>query len=265
VASPTPALDRRIQQYLRGAAAQGRDVEQVGPFVATFDRSDAMPYLNYAIPQDGARPSAEDVTALVAAYRAQERLPRLEYLPTVAPDVEAVLLHGGFVVEARLPGMVCVPGDAVALEPSGAIAIAVPETDADFHGMAVAQHRAFGAEAPPEDPDEIAEAGVRGRERLAAGAFALLARDTSTGAIVGGGVATVPGDGVTEVAGIGVLASHRRRGIAGAITAGLTRAAFAAGVELAWLTPGNDGAHRVYQRAGFADATTILHVSTPER
>jgi predicted GNAT family acetyltransferase len=76
-------------------------------------------------------------------------------------------------------------------------------------------------------------------------------------------VATVPSRGVTEIAGIGVLASHRRRGIATAITARLTADAFAAGVTTAFLTPGDHGAQRVYQRAGFADATVMLHISRP--
>jgi GNAT superfamily N-acetyltransferase len=253
------ASDHRIQQYLRGAAARERDVERVGPFVATFDVRDANPYLSYAIPDDGATPTAEDVAALTDAYVRRGRVPRLEYLPSVAPAVRRALVDAGFAVEAELPGMVCTADTLVdVLAPDG-IAIAVPDADADWHGMAAAQHAAFGVPAAPEDP----EAPARGRERLAAGGAALLARDLATGAIVGGGVATVPSDGVTEVAGIGVAETHRRRGIAGALTAALTRMAFAGGVEVAWLTPGHDGAHRVYARAGYADATTILHVSAP--
>jgi predicted GNAT family acetyltransferase len=89
----------------------------------------------------------------------------------------------------------------------------------------------------------------------------VLARDVSTGRVVGGGVATAPADGVSEIAGIGVLESHRRRGIAGAITARLAAELFASGVGTAFLTPGDDGAHRVYARAGFADTTEILHLS----
>lgn len=251
------ASDLRIQQYLRGAAARGRDVERVGPFLATFDAGDANPYMNYAIPEDGATPTAEDVAELVSIYGRRDRLPRLEYLPSVAPAVERALLDGGFVVEARLPGMVCTAGDLAAVAAPDGIAIAVPDADADWHGMTAAQHVAFGLEEPVDDPDGPA----RGRAQLADGGFALLARDMASGAIVGGGVATVPADGVTEIAGIGVRGSHRRRGIAGAVTAALAERAFATGVEVAWLTPGHDGAHRVYARAGFADATTILHVS----
>ena len=253
--------DQRIQQYLRGAAARGRDVERVGPFLATFDVRDAMPYVNYAIPDDGATPTAADVAALIDAYRQRDRLPRLEYLPVAAPDVEAALVAGGFVTEALLPGMVCGPSGLIALPVPDGIAFAAPASDEDWHAMEAAQHVAFGVEPPPATASERAEAAARARERLAGGGLALLARDVETGAVVGGGVATGPSDGVTEIAGIGVLETHRRRGVAGALTAALAGAAFAAGVEIAWLTPGDAGAHRVYARAGFADATTILHVS----
>lgn len=253
------ASDLRIQQYLRDAAVRERDVVRVGPFLATFDARDANPYLSYAIPDDGAQPTGGEVAQLLNTYHERDRLPRLEYLPSVAPAVERALLDGGFTVEAQLPGMVCT-ADALKTVPApDGIALAVPDEDADWHAMAAAQHAAFGLEVPEDDPD----APEGGRSRLRDGGVALLARDVTNATVVGGGVATVPADGVTEIAGIGVLESHRRRGIAAAVTAELTRRAFAAGVEVAWLTPGNEGAHRVYGRAGYADATTILHVSAP--
>jgi GNAT superfamily N-acetyltransferase len=262
--SGAPALDQQLQQYVRGTAARDRDIERVGPFLATFDPHSTIPYLSYAIPDDGARPTLADVAALVDAYARHDRLPRLEYLPVAAPAVEAALVAGGFVVDARLPVMTCEAGAAVDLAPDGEIAVEVPSSDEDLRAMRAAQHAAFGGIAG-DDQDEDADGGelARQRARLADGGLALLARDLSTGQVVGGGVATVPGDGVTEIAGIGVLENHRRRGIAGAITAGLTRAAHAAGTHTVWLTPGGDGAHRVYARAGFTDTTTMLHLSRP--
>jgi hypothetical protein len=95
---------------LRVAASRVRDTERIGPFLATFSRHSANPYLSYAIPDDGAVPSSGHIDALVAAYQHRGRVPRLEYLPGVAPAVEAALLARGFVVQARLPAMVCVPG-----------------------------------------------------------------------------------------------------------------------------------------------------------
>ena len=257
--SGATALDLQLQQYVRTAAPRGRDTEQIGPFLATFHPTDPLRYLSYAIPEDGARPTAEDVAALVAAYEHRDRLPRLEFLPGAAPAVEAVLLAAGFVVEARLPAMVCTPRQLVVPSLDAGLELAVPCDDADLYAMTAAQHAAFGDEPP--DADSVASS----RTMLDPGTLAILARDRASGEVVGGGVATVPGDGVTEIAGIGVLEAHRRRGIATAITARLTADAFAAGVTTAFLTPGDDGAHRVYQRAGFADATVMLHISRPPK
>ena len=239
-----------IQAYIRTAAAAGRDTERIGPFLATYDPHDALVHLNYAIPDDGAQPSAEDVAALAAAYRQRDRVPRLEFLPSAAPAAEAALLAGGFTVEARLPVMTA--SSAVPLDPPAGIALERPATREDARGMLAAQHAAFGVPEPGEDAVDRA---------LHAEGLRVLARDLETAQVVGGGVATVPADGVSEIAGIAVLASHRRRGIAGAITAWLAQELFASGVATAFLTPGDDGAHRVYGRAGFADATEILHLS----
>jgi hypothetical protein len=243
-------VDARIQSYLRTTAPRGRETERVGPFLATFDPHDDHPYLSYAIPDDGARPGEEDVAALVEAYRRRGRVPRAEFLPAAAPDAEAALIAGGFAVEARLPVMTsAVPADP---GPVRGIALERPGGRDDLLALITAQHAAFGVPAP--DADAADRAGTDGSLRV-------LARDTATGQVVGGGVATSPADGVAEIAGIGVVESHRRRGIAGAITAWLARELFASGVTTAFLTPGDDGAHRVYARAGFADATEILHLS----
>ena len=260
MSSPTTGAsvpDRPLQRYLRTAAARGRDAERVGPFVALFDPHTAHPYLNYAIPDDGARPTPSDVAALIAAFDRRGRVPRLEYLPAVAPEAEAALLSAGLTVQDRLPLMVCTPDTLVAPSPQPGLEIALPVGDDDLRAMGVAQHAAFG-DGPPD-----AAAANRLREWIAEGAIAVVARDVASGAIVGGGIATVPDDGTTEVAGIGVLEAFRRRGAAGAITARLAREAFARGVTTAFLTPGDDGAQRVYARAGFAERSVMLHLVRP--
>src|SRR5947208_9833624 len=86
-----------IVAYLRASFAD-RNTKQVGPFLASFTPHDDNPYLNYAIPDDGAEPTDQDVQALIAAYAARNRKPRLEYLSELAPKVEDPLLRGGFSV-----------------------------------------------------------------------------------------------------------------------------------------------------------------------
>ena len=68
-------------------------------------------------------------------------------------------------------------------------------------------------------------------------------------------------DGVSEIVGVATAEAWRRRGLAGAVTAAAARGAFAAGAELCLLTPGDEGALRVYARAGFRRVARMLHWS----
>ena len=75
---------------------------------------------------------------------------------------------------------------------------------------------------------------------------------------------TAVAHGVTEVAGVGTIHSHRRRGLGGIATAHTTQQAFElAGATLAWLTPGDDGADRVYRRLGYEAKATAVHLGDP--
>ena len=129
-------LERRIQDALRHHAPRGRDTEQIGPFLATFTRDTANPYLNYAIPDDGGTATPDDIQALVDAYRARERKPRLEYIPSVAPTVEAALLEAGFEIEGRLPLMTCA---TPRFEVPVGIELVSPSTEEEFRGVAEVQ------------------------------------------------------------------------------------------------------------------------------
>jgi predicted GNAT family acetyltransferase len=76
---------------------------------------------------------------------------------------------------------------------------------------------------------------------------------------------TAVADGVTEVAGVGTIHSHRRRGLGAIATAYATQQAFdLAGATLAWLTPGDDGADRIYRRLGYAPKATAVHLGDPD-
>jgi GNAT superfamily N-acetyltransferase len=248
-------VDARIQSYLRSSVGGRRDVERVGPFLATFAPDSEDPFLSYAIPDDGAEPTAADVAALRAAYERRGRVPRLEFLPAVAPGVEPVLLGGGFTVEARLPLMTCAAGSEVDLRPPEGIDLDLAASDADIAAGGAVAHRAFGG---VDEPGAIELAHTR--RLLDVGAIAMLARDAASGEAVGWGISTPPLDGTTELVGIAVRDTHRRRGIAGAITARLVREAFARGVTTALLSAGDDGAERVYARAGFESRATMLHM-----
>jgi hypothetical protein len=56
----------RFNSYLRAVAPLDRETDHVGPFVATCTAGSDNPYLNYAIPDDGASPHADDVEGLIS-------------------------------------------------------------------------------------------------------------------------------------------------------------------------------------------------------
>jgi ribosomal protein S18 acetylase RimI-like enzyme len=252
-------MHSHIQAYLQGAASRDRETEQIGPFLATFSRGDDNPYLNYAIPDEGAHPSSDDVAALVASYQRHNRTPRLEYIPGHAPEVEAALVSGGFVVEGRLPLMLYEPGLEQEVPTPPGIELVASTTDDVLYGMLIAQSEAYGGSAP--GPMQAALQIARRRTFLAEGGLAILARDKATGEPAGAGLCDVPAQGITELTSVGVREQFRRRGIAAALTAQLVRSALAAGVTTVFLMAAGESQARIYARVGFVQIGDVLHIS----
>jgi len=245
-----------LQSHMRRAAAAGRRTEQVGPFLATFSPGSTNPFLNYAIPDDGARPSRSDVDRLTGTYERLDLLPRVEFLVDTAPDASDALLAAGWSVERRIPVMLCPPGSVVMPAVPAGIELVVPSRDDEFHGLLAAQWEAFD-QPVNVSADDVAKAG----DRLRAGGFAVLARDAVTGEAAGGGVAEAVADGTSEVAGIGVRSGFRRRGLGAAITAFLTAAVHDAGGRTVFLTPAGVTEQRLYERVGYVPAGDMVHLS----
>jgi GNAT superfamily N-acetyltransferase len=232
-------------------AAEGRERRVAGCFDVHIRPGQPAPGSNYAIPHDGARPGERDVADLVAAFESAGRVPRLEYLPSTAPEAEAVLVDHGFAVELHTTVMAC-PAEALTEvpAPAGVTFEALDEhaTLEEVDALMRVQAEAFGDEHQPLE-----------RRPLWLGHFiAVLAR--VDGEPAGGGMCLARLLGTTELVGIAVAEPFRRRGIAGALTADLARRAFADGAKQAILTPGGDDAGRVYARAGFRPVDEMLHL-----
>jgi ribosomal protein S18 acetylase RimI-like enzyme len=247
------SLQGPIQDALRHHAARGRDQERIGPFLATLTRDTDNPYLNYAIPDDDAAPSSLDVDRLVALYRARSRKPRLEYIPSVAPAVEAVLVQAGFAPESRTPLMIAeMPRYDV---PVG-IELVAPSSDDEFRGAASVQWGAYGEGGP------LPQRVVDGLRRTAeSGGIVLLARDADSRQPAGAGLCVAPYEGVTELTSIGVDKSFRRRGIAAAMAGWLAARALEREMTLVFLMARGAPEARIYARAGFAECGEVLHIS----
>lgn len=249
-------LVSRIQASIRADACRGRDSERIGPFLATFDRDDANPFLNYAFPDEDAGPAPEEVRALIAACRTRTRRPRLEYIGSLAPSVEPVLLREGFEVEGRLPLMTCMRPSDVHTRTVDGVELVAPSSEEEFHGAASVQWEAY--EELGDVPQRVAD-GLR--QTAAAGGVVVLARDARTNEPAGAGLCTAPHDGLTELTSIAVRSTHRRRGIAAAMTGWLAREAFARGVSGVFLMARGDAEARIYSRTGFAFHSEALHIS----
>jgi GNAT superfamily N-acetyltransferase len=245
-----------IQAYLRKSASRDRLTEQIGPFLTTITANDANPYLNYAIPNDSAVPSPDDVRELIAAYERHQRKPRLEYIANLAPAVESVLIAGGFVVEGKTPLMVYDPAFAQTVPLAEGIELISPQSDQELIGVSEAQSEAYGG-----DGTASANALPYWRKFIAAGGIMVSARDIATGETVGGGACDVPFNATSELVGVGVRTAYRRRGIAAAMTAWLVDQALAAGTTHVFLMAAGEDEARLYGRVGFRQIGDVLHIS----
>jgi GNAT superfamily N-acetyltransferase len=248
-------VDVRVQQSVVANLSSRPAPVEVGPFVIGLDPTTTSPNINYATPRPGAAITATDVTALVAAFRAADRKPRLEYVTSCAPGLEALLAAAGFSVEARHTYLLCVPGTLKTPPTLDHFDLHEPGSDVQFAALINAQNEAFGGEPVASEADV-----ARLRRLQGAGGLAVMAV-TTDGACAGGGQAVPPTGAVSEVAGIAVRTPYRRQGLAGAITAEVTRRLFTTGADVGWLEASGEEPWRVYERVGYRPAGQRLYIA----
>ncbi|MCA1833785.1 MAG: GNAT family N-acetyltransferase [Actinomycetota bacterium] len=242
-----------LQNFLRATAARGRAVVRVAPFTAYIDPVDALRFFNYAIPDDDAAPDPSAVERLRAEFARRHRLPRLEWIEESAPRVAAILDLAGMTEELRAPLMACAQGDVVDAATAVAHVTVKAAGPQDARELVHVQRAAFGQDPLPDD-HEVTDPAARGGGAV----VARIGRE-----VVATAAWTKVLDGVTEIVGVATAEAWRRRGLAGAVTAAATRAAFAAGATTCILSPGSKQAQRVYARAGFSRVATMLHWKDP--
>jgi hypothetical protein len=57
-----------VMSYLRTTMQRRLGAVRIGPFLASFDADSVSPYRNYAVPEDGAQPTAAELDALVEGF-----------------------------------------------------------------------------------------------------------------------------------------------------------------------------------------------------
>ncbi|HZP51961.1 GNAT family N-acetyltransferase [Actinocrinis sp.] len=250
-----------VQRHDRALALRARSTARAGPFLCRFSRRLPDAFANFAIPDDGAEPTAADIRALLRAFEQRGRTARLEFLAGCAPKAERALVDAGFTVERRGVVMACTAPWLTAPwltapQPLPGLVLAEPSCDADLEEFARVQHYAFGqpGEAGPEAVERLVQVRTRG-------ALVMLARHQ--GRIVGGGVCMPPVNSVGELDGVAVAEDARRRGIGTAISARLTGLAFRDGYHLVWLEPVGPEARQVYRGIGYRPIAERLRLGAP--
>lgn len=249
-----PGALRRASSYFRTMMAGRDNPLRVPPFSLLLDPATADRYRNYAYPDDGADSASSTITKLIALFEQHERTPRLEYIPDLAPMLEAVLIMHGFAREGELPLMRCTR-ETLRLDPlPNGVRCELASSVDELREAADVQNAAYGA-GPATTADTI-----RLRTTVEGGGLVAVAR-APDGSPIGSGLVSVPREGVAEVAAVGVLVGKRRQGIGASVTAFLSNQALARGIDMPFLMAAHAAEARVYRRIGFVAFGTMLHIA----
>ncbi|MFC1438875.1 GNAT family N-acetyltransferase [Streptacidiphilus sp. N1-10] len=248
-------MDFDVQNHARLRALRSDGHVRSGPFLVRYARDWPSPFANYAIPDDGAAPTAGQVGDLAGTFRALDRVPRLEYLPTCAPLVEPALLAAGFTAENRAAIMACSAESLITPAATSGVTVTEPTDDAGLLAAARVQHTGYGQ---PGEPSTGETAWLR--DTMEGGGVVALAR-VGDGTAVGVGACSSPLEGLSELAGLAVDAGFRRRGVAAVLSAYLTAAVLERGCRTVWLEPGEPGVERIYARIGYRTVGEKLNIS----
>jgi GNAT superfamily N-acetyltransferase len=248
-----PAAD--IVDYLRADIESRTAHARVGPFLLKFDPDSDNRFRNYALPIDGAQPTAAETRALVQAFEERQRVPRLEYVADLAPAVWPALAAEGFIEEASLQLMVLGHLGLTTPANSQDHTIEFVTAPADLEAVAQVQNDAYGE--PVTTPADLARLTLL----IERGGAVVLARAAATGEALGAGLYSAPSCNVTEIAAVGVRASARRRGIGSRIVAALAEHALRRGLEHPFLMAAREDEARLYARVGYVSCARMLHAS----
>src|SRR3954465_15376079 len=157
--APAEPLLERLQRGVMVVAARDRDTFRIGPFTALVDPLRDSYYVSYAVPDPGTGAETDALDELEQAFRARGRIPRVEFLEDLSPELPAVLEARGWRRTERIPVLTCVPhGLRRPPLPDGLEILEAAAEHASEHLQV--QRDAFGDEDPVTDA-ELARWGGR--------------------------------------------------------------------------------------------------------
>lgn len=258
-----PAVLRRIECYLDAAPRAAVHAETVGPF-SIFVQAAAWPY--YARPAvDANRPATVDDVLAVCARQRELGLPQaFEWVAETTPALGDLVKQAGLRVQS-LPLMVCEALQTVD-PPTGygvrlisaddrALRAAIAVARVGF-GVAGTQLGAAGILQRDAVAGQLADEQVRfTRQRLRQGLSITAIAESAQGPESVG--THQPIADLSEVVGVATLPAMRRRGLAAAVTSALVADALEHGVDIVFLSAGDEDIARVYGGLGFVTVGTF--------
>jgi GNAT superfamily N-acetyltransferase len=247
---------RIASAQLHGRSRSRRQIV-AGPLVGLLHDEEVW-YLSGAVAADpGTAFDPEQVPwaldTIRKAFAAENRWLSVELIEEANPGLAEVLSANGMTIASRPPLLTVESGGLRVLELPEKVTVSVVESAED-------QAKVNAVAAAAYQADELASAS-QFQPDPAEGGSVLVRWD---GVPVATAAWTAVADGVTEVAAVGTLHEYRRRGLGAIATAAAAQAAFErGGATLAWLTPGDDGADRVYRGIGFEPTATAVHLGDP--
>jgi len=251
-------LLRHIDGYLDAVPRSVARTEAIGALTLFVNEGNGWRY--YARPTPGADPvSAADIRTARDRQIERGHPQAFEWVVELNPEMVAAAQEVGLTTLEH-PLMLLNDDDPARVEPPPGVEIRlVKPTDNIATTMAVAE-LGFGSPgtqvgepghaALPEAVSKLEKTTVAfNRERLASG-YTISAVATLDGGPVATG-AHNPVGLITELVGIATLPSHRRRGIAAALTSFLVHDARDRGVQTIFLSADGPEVARIYERAGF--------------
>lgn len=258
--SGDPSLDE-LDAYLDVVPRHDAEAVAVGAFTLFVGRGAYRYYARTARAHRGAA-EAGDLAALEAACRRHRTPLAIEWLHELHPEVAALARARGLEVELNpllvahereIAGLEAADPDVVIRrlgpdDPAVADAYAAQDVAFAEPGTATGQRGSDARAAARARVDSRRVEHLRWRLRI--GLTIMLAAEYRTEGIVAAGTVQ-PIGGLAELTAIATLPAHRRRGLAGALTARLAHEAARRGASTLLLSAADEEVARVYERAGF--------------
>jgi ribosomal protein S18 acetylase RimI-like enzyme len=257
----TGELLARLEHFYDAVPRDRARVESFGPLVLFVNEGPSWPF--YARPApDAPTPDAAQMMAVRARQRELGLPESFEWIHDVQPDLLPIARSAGLaVLEAPLLVL-----DPAALPDRTDVPVRMLDPDAPSFPQDVALRRAvaavgFATPGTARAAEGRAERDVAlvlptgaaldlERARHADGrATSALVETAEEGALASGYAQRV--GPAAEIVGVATLPAGRRRGLARALTAELSRTLLAAGVETVFLSAGSEDIARVYAKVGF--------------